>query len=181
MDNLSADSLISAFKVIIAEYGIPKRVMSDAGGNFMAEKFKIFCNSLNIEQAISSSYHHQSNGQVEACMKFIKYTIKKCHESGNHVHVALLQIRPMPLGQSLPSPVTMLFNHPARGIMPVINRLPLSTDNDDEHYGVLTSRQDKNDQDNDTLKNLISSNKVYCSSPMRRSRAMDPWNNRWKR
>ena len=38
MDNLSADSLISAFKIGIAEYGIPKRVMSDAGGNFFIRK-----------------------------------------------------------------------------------------------------------------------------------------------
>ena len=42
MDNISADSVIPAFKVVIAEYSIPKMVMSDAGGNFVAEKFKIF-------------------------------------------------------------------------------------------------------------------------------------------
>ena len=76
MDNLSADSLISPFKIVITEYGIPKRVMLDAGGNSVSEKFKIFCNSLNIEQAISSSYHHQSNWQVEACIKFIKQPLK---------------------------------------------------------------------------------------------------------
>ena len=33
--------------------------------NFISDKFKIFCKTLNIEQAFSSSYHHQSNGQVE--------------------------------------------------------------------------------------------------------------------
>ena len=76
MGNLSADSLISVFKIVIVEYGIPKRVMSDAGGNFVSQKFKIFCNSLNTEQAISSLYHHESNGQVEACIKFIKHTLK---------------------------------------------------------------------------------------------------------
>ena len=40
--------------------------------------------------------------------------------------------------------------------MPVINRPPSSTDNDDEHHKVLTSRQGKNDRDNDTSKNLVS-------------------------
>ena len=50
--------------------------MSDAGGNFISEKIKNFCNSLNVEQAVSSSYHNQSNRQVEACIKFIKHTIK---------------------------------------------------------------------------------------------------------
>ena len=62
--------------------------MSDAGGNFISEKFKNFCNSLNIEQAVSSLYHHQSNGQVDACMKFIKCTMKKCFDSGREVHTA---------------------------------------------------------------------------------------------
>ena len=32
--------------------------------------------NLKMEQAISSSYNHQSNGQVEACIKFIKHIIK---------------------------------------------------------------------------------------------------------
>ena len=49
MDGLSADSLIAAVKVIFAEYGLPNRIMSDAGSNFISEKFKDFCNSLNME------------------------------------------------------------------------------------------------------------------------------------
>ena len=61
MDGLSAESLITTVKVIFAEYGIPHRLMSDAGTNFVSEKFKSFCRSINIEQAMSSLYHHQSN------------------------------------------------------------------------------------------------------------------------
>ena len=76
MEGLSAESLIATVKIIFAEYGIPHRLMLDAGSNFISEKFRSFCNSLNIEQAVSSSYHYQSNGQVEACIKFIKHTIK---------------------------------------------------------------------------------------------------------
>ena len=75
MGCLSAESLIAAVKIIFVEHGIPHRIMSDAGSNFISEKFKQFCNSLNIEQAVSSSYHHQSNGQLEACIKFIKCPI----------------------------------------------------------------------------------------------------------
>ena len=97
---LSADSLIAAFKVVFSEYRIPKKIMSDAGGNFISEKFKNFYDSLNIEQVVSSSHHHQSNGQVEACIKFIKYTMKKCINSGNDMHIALLQIRTTLLGKA---------------------------------------------------------------------------------
>ena len=90
--DLSVDSLILAGKLFFSEYRIPKRIMSDAGGTFISEKFKSFCKNLNIEQAVSSSYHHQSNGQVEACIKFIKCTLKKYFDSRSDPHVALLQI-----------------------------------------------------------------------------------------
>ena len=39
-EDLSADSLILTCKVIFAEYRIPKKVMSDAGGSFISDKFK---------------------------------------------------------------------------------------------------------------------------------------------
>ena len=74
--DLLADNLTLACKITFSEYKIPKRIMSDAGRNFISEKFKSFCKSLNIEQAVSSSYHHQSNGQGEACIKFVKYMLK---------------------------------------------------------------------------------------------------------
>ena len=40
MDGLSADNIITAVKIIFVEYGIPHRIMSDAGSSFISEKFK---------------------------------------------------------------------------------------------------------------------------------------------
>ena len=90
--DLSADSLILICKIIFAEYKVPRKIMSDSGGNFISDKFKTFCQSLNIEQTLSSSYHHQSNRQVEACIKFVKHTVKKCFDSRSDPQIALLQI-----------------------------------------------------------------------------------------
>ena len=73
---LSADSLILTCKVISTEYGLPKKIMSDTGAYIISDKFKTFYKSLYIEQSLSSFYYHQSNGQVEACIKFIKHTLK---------------------------------------------------------------------------------------------------------
>ena len=56
--DLSADSLILAFRIIFLEYGLPKKIMSDAGANFISDKFKKFCTYLSIKQAVSSSYPH---------------------------------------------------------------------------------------------------------------------------
>ena len=74
MEGLSAENLIATVKIIFAEYGILCRLMSDAGSNFVSEKFRSFCSSLKIKQAVLSSYHHQSNGQVEA------YNSRRLHE-----------------------------------------------------------------------------------------------------
>ena len=66
LEDLSADNLMNVVKIIFAKYGIPQKIMSDAGTNFVADRFQQFCKLINIEQAISSVYHHQSSGQVEA-------------------------------------------------------------------------------------------------------------------
>ena len=52
--HLSAYSLILMCKVIFAEYRLRKKIMSDSGGNFVSDKFRTLCKSLNIEQAFSS-------------------------------------------------------------------------------------------------------------------------------
>ena len=69
--------------------------------------------------------------------------MKKCIEINEDMHVALLQIRSTPLEPGLLSPATLLFNHPIWDIMPIINRLPINSDNDDEHYEALISRHAK--------------------------------------
>ena len=80
----------------------------------------------------------------------------KYFDSKTDPHVALLEIQMMLLGQGLPSPATMLFNHPIRSIMSVINRLPVGSDNDDEYHKALIGRQNRNDKGKDTSKGFLS-------------------------
>ena len=82
LEGLSTESLITTTKVIFAKYGMPQILMSDAGTNFVSGKFWQFCKTISVEQTVSSAYHHQSNGQVKACIKFIKCMFKKCTNSG---------------------------------------------------------------------------------------------------
>ena len=92
-EDLSAYNLILKCKIIFAEYGLPKKTVSDSVGNFISDTFKTFCKSLNIEQALSLSHHHQSNGQVEVCIKFVKCTLKKYFDSRGDPHIAPLQYK----------------------------------------------------------------------------------------
>ena len=88
-DSFAADDLVKAAKVLFAEFRLPKKIIWDVGTNFTSETFRQFCWHMNIEQAITSSYHYQSNGDVKACIKFLKHTIKKWLNTNNDVNLAL--------------------------------------------------------------------------------------------
>ena len=60
--------------------------------------------------------------------------------------MTLLVIHTTPLGPGLPSLATFLFNEPVHGIMPVLDRKPVSKDYD-EHQSKLVDRQHKNNND----------------------------------
>ena len=92
-------------------------------------------------------YHQQSNSQVEACIKFIKCTFKKCADSGSDINMALLQIQTTPLGHGLPSPAMLMFKRPVCSVMPVIDHKPLVEDCDDNHHAKIIKRQQKNNND----------------------------------
>ena len=85
MDGLSADSIIKIWKIIFLKYGLPRKVVSDVGPNFVSEKFQEFCRYLNIQQAVSSSNNHHRNGQAKV---FMKYTIQKCSDTTDDIHEA---------------------------------------------------------------------------------------------
>ena len=85
-----------------------------------------------------------------------KANAQKCLDAKSDPHIALLQIISRPLGLGLPSPATLLFNHPVRGIMPIINGPPIGLNNDNEHYEALNMRQMKNDKIHDTSRMYVS-------------------------
>ena len=58
--------LVKVVKIVFAEFGLPKKIVLDAGTNFTSEPFRQFWREINIEQAITLSSHHQRNGQVES-------------------------------------------------------------------------------------------------------------------
>ena len=68
-DCLAVDDLVKVFKVIFGEFGLPRKIIFDVGMNVTSHTFRKFRRQMDIEQAITSSYHHQSNGQVKACIK----------------------------------------------------------------------------------------------------------------
>ena len=155
-EKLSSDNLLSYYKIHFEQW-LLKKIMSNASTHFISEIFKDLCRKLNIEQEVSSSYHHQSIRQVEACIKFIKCTIEKCFNINVDVNLALLQIRSTPLGPELQSPAKILSYRQIRGLTLRINRTLINYDYDNDQYEALKARQDKSARNNDTFKEPVIS------------------------
>ena len=68
-------------------HGLTHYIISGAGTSFISEKFEQFFRKLNIEQAISLSYTHQSSSQAEACIEFLKKTIEKGFETNTEINL----------------------------------------------------------------------------------------------
>ena len=77
VESILAEDLKYVIKAVFTHFGLPPKIISYVGKNFVREQFKEFCRCLNIDQDVVSLYDHQSNGQVKACIKFVKCTIKK--------------------------------------------------------------------------------------------------------
>ncbi|XP_024028364.1 uncharacterized protein LOC112093682 [Morus notabilis] len=58
-------------------FGVPHSIVSDNGKQFDNASTRRFCDSLGIRKDLSAPIHPQSNGQVEAVNKILKYTLKK--------------------------------------------------------------------------------------------------------
>ena len=56
--------------------------------------------------------------------------MKKCFETNTDIYQALFQMRSTPLGPGLLSLTTLLFNRPARGLLPKFSRQPILSDKD---------------------------------------------------
>ena len=63
------------------------------------------------------------------------------YETNDNIYYALLQIHLTLISPRLPSPVTLLFNRPARGLLPKLNRPPISYDNDANSNMALVNKQ----------------------------------------
>ena len=97
-----AEDMILLTKTVFAEFGLPKKFISDAGTNFVSKQFKEFSRHLkrpghNI--IISPQGQWMGGGMF---IKFMTCTIKKCRQNHNDVNFALLEIRSTSLGAGMP-------------------------------------------------------------------------------
>ena len=75
----------------------------------------------------------------------------------------------MPIGPSLPSPMALLFNKLARGLLPKFKRPPMLFDNDESNHTVFNKRQSSIDIHNrSSQKYPVFMHRINCSSAVGR-------------
>ncbi|XP_024032295.1 uncharacterized protein LOC112094829 [Morus notabilis] len=62
---------------IVCKFRVPHSIVSDNGKQFDNASTRKFCDDFGIRKDFSVPIHPQSNGQVEAINKILKYTLKK--------------------------------------------------------------------------------------------------------
>ena len=118
-----AAQLIKVCRRIFSQFGVPERLDSDGGPQFISQDFNNFLELWGCHHRQSSVAYPQSNGRAEAAVKSAKRMIRDC-TAGNgsldtdKVHTALLQYRNTPIQTVGLSPAQMLFFRDLKDFMP---------------------------------------------------------------
>ena len=124
LDDTTAKTVIKLSKQQFSRHGIPQKVVTDNGPQFVAEEYEKFTREWGINYVTSSPRYSQSNGKAESAVKIAKNLIKKARKDHQDVHLSILAWRNTPNTNSK-SPVQMLMSRRTRTLLPTSDELLL--------------------------------------------------------
>ena len=68
---------IEKLRITFANYGLPRKVVTDNGSSFTSEEFRTFMSENGIVHITSAPYHPSSNGLAERAVQTFKNGIKR--------------------------------------------------------------------------------------------------------
>ena len=120
MQSTTSTAVSEVLKEHFANFGVPEQLISDGGPQYSGENFSRFMQNFGVNHRKSSPTYPQSNGLAERYVHTAKSIMKKCHQSGQSLHQALLHHRNTPIGSGFPSPAEMAFGRRLRCDLPSI-------------------------------------------------------------
>jgi transposase InsO family protein len=63
---------------IVYFYGVPKKIVSDRGTQFTSKFWKRFHETLDTQLRFSSTYHPQTDGQIERVNQILEDMLRDC-------------------------------------------------------------------------------------------------------
>lgn len=115
LHDISSTSVIKSLKTIFAHHGIPERLMTDNGRQFVSSQFQEFTTSWGVHHVTSSPYHPQGNGEAERAVQEAKKILKQ-----EDPFLALLIHRSTPTTSTGKSPAELLMSRRLRNPIPTL-------------------------------------------------------------
>lgn len=118
MHTTTSTCTIKVIMQLIATHGLPERIVTDNGPQFVSEEFKNFLKSNGITHTLSAPYHPSTNGEAERFVQTFKQSMR-CYNanSGNVstcIHKFLLSYRSTPHATTGTSPSFLLMGRRLR-------------------------------------------------------------------
>ena len=158
VDNETSSMVMHSIKCVLSELGNIKEMISDNGPCFRSFEFANFVISYGILHTAISQHHHQSNDQVERCMRMIKGLIKK---NLDDPWMSLLIWRLTPVDGDLRSPVELLNGCKYQSNLPLIRKTSTQTSSNKET--LVVKIKDYHDGNAKELKPLYKGRMFYMN------------------
>ena len=141
-DKLS-ETVVKHTKRIFSKYGIPKKVVSDNGPEFIGKAYRSFSKLWDFKHIKSSPRYPKSNGQIERTIQTIKKTLKKVIKSNEDPYLALLALRTSAGPNNNTPPATLFYNRTIRTLLPSVSNSTDIRNKKIENQHVNNSQQSK--------------------------------------
>ena len=165
--------MISALKFCFSDFGIPEEIICDNGPQFTSREYQDFAAKYGFKLTTSSPFYPKGHGYIERQIQSIKNLLKKCDEDKSDPHLALLQLRTIPIDNRTPSPSQLLQNRQLRTTLPAIIRPPPDSE---QVRASLQSRQVFNHHDAHAKEQskLLPTQPVWVKHPQEKSGKRQP-------
>ena len=91
LGNRTSQTVKAHFSQMFARFGIPRKLVSDNGSEFVSSDLKQWCESLGIKKMESPIYHPRANGIAERAVQIVKRAIQARSPNLNASFGAFLQ------------------------------------------------------------------------------------------
>jgi hypothetical protein len=108
------------YEDIICRHGIPMRMTSDRGTEFVNDLITILAEKYKIKHITTTAYHPQGNGQTERSNQTVKNILSKITRKGDwdiYLPSALFVTRTMPNESTKFTPSELIYGHQMRQVV----------------------------------------------------------------
>ncbi|XP_029657086.1 uncharacterized protein K02A2.6-like [Octopus sinensis] len=90
--DLTAKTITTVARGLLAEQGIPEQIICDNGTQFTSQEFKKLADEYGFNITTSSPHYPKGHGFIERQVQTVKRTLVKCRETKEDPHLALLSL-----------------------------------------------------------------------------------------